>query len=49
LLLACQFPFQRVVGVEWSEELHRVAQQNIRSYRGRRRCMVLRSSVGGPV
>jgi len=29
LLLASEFPFKQVVGVEFSEELHRVAQQNI--------------------
>src|SRR4051812_48948450 len=29
LLLASEFPFKQVVGVEFSEELHRVAEQNI--------------------
>jgi tRNA1(Val) A37 N6-methylase TrmN6 len=36
LLLASQFPFKRITGVGGAEELHRVAQQNIRSYRGPR-------------
>jgi tRNA G46 methylase TrmB len=29
LLLATEFPFKRVVGIEFSEELHRIAQENI--------------------
>jgi predicted RNA methylase len=38
LLMASQFPFKRIIGVEWSEDLQRVAQQNIRNYRGPRLC-----------
>ena len=30
LLLAAQYPFQRVVGVEFSRELHEIAETNIR-------------------
>jgi Predicted O-methyltransferase len=33
LLMASDYPFRRIVGVELIEELHRVAQQNISNYR----------------
>ena len=33
LLLAARFPFRRVVGVEHSPKLHRIAQRNLRSIR----------------
>jgi len=36
LLLAAEFPFQRVVGVELSPELERTAQENLRRVTGRR-------------
>ena len=32
ILLAAEFPFKRIVGVEFSEELHRIAQDNIRRF-----------------
>ena len=32
ILLATEFPFKRIVGVEFSEELDRIAQDNIRLY-----------------
>lgn len=32
ILLATDFPFKRIVGVEFSEELHRVAKDNIRCF-----------------
>lgn len=32
LLLASEFPFKRVVGIEFSPELHHIAQENIRRY-----------------
>ena len=32
ILLATEFPFKRIVGVEFSEELHRIAQDNIRRF-----------------
>jgi len=38
LLLAAAAPFKRIVGVEFSPELHRVAQQNLKRYRGPREC-----------
>jgi SAM-dependent methyltransferase len=43
LLLASEFPFKRVVGVEFSPELHQVAQQNIQKYASRRRCGAVES------
>ena len=33
LLLASEYPFKKIVGVELIPELHRAAQENIRSYR----------------
>lgn len=32
LLLASEYPFQKIIGIELMEELHRVAQNNIRAY-----------------
>jgi SAM-dependent methyltransferase len=34
LFVAAEFPFRRVIGVEISEQLHRIAEQNISAYRG---------------
>ena len=34
LLLASHFPFRRVVGIEFSRELHAIAEKNIRTYPG---------------
>lgn len=33
LLLASEFPFRRIIGVEFASDLHRTAQQNIERYR----------------
>ena len=33
LLMASEYPFRKIVGVEFAQELHAVAEQNIRSYR----------------
>jgi SAM-dependent methyltransferase len=38
LLLASAFPFRRVVGVEWSHELHEDARRNLKVYTGPRAC-----------
>src|ERR1035438_2297402 len=39
LLYASEYPFQRVVGVEFSRELHEIAQKNIARYQNpARRC-----------
>jgi hypothetical protein len=44
LLLASDYPFRAIVGVEFSETLHRMAEENIRVYRSRRqRCVAIRS------
>jgi hypothetical protein len=32
LLLASEFPFNRIIGLEFSPELHQIAQENIRRY-----------------
>lgn len=38
LLVAACYPFRKIIGVEFSIELHRIAEQNARRYRGPRRC-----------
>src|SRR5262245_15041786 len=38
LLIASEFGFSRVIGVEFDAKLHRTACANIRTFRGRRRC-----------
>jgi SAM-dependent methyltransferase len=38
LLLASAFPFRRIAGVEWSQELHEIALRNIDAYKGPRAC-----------
>jgi hypothetical protein len=44
LLLASGYPFKRILGLEFSPELHRIAQQNIRSYRSSaQRCSSIQS------
>ena len=43
LLVAAEFPFLEVIGVEFAEELHKTAEQNIRNYIGLRRCQTVRS------
>ena len=43
LLYAAEFPFKRIVGVEFSPELHRIAELNLKSYRGRAVCRSIRS------
>ena len=40
LLLAAEYPFHKIEGVEFAEELHRKAMRNVSSYRhAARRCM----------
>jgi predicted RNA methylase len=34
LLLASAFPFRSITGVEWSQDLHEIAQRNIGTYKG---------------
>jgi SAM-dependent methyltransferase len=44
LFLASEYPFRRIVGVEFAQELHSEAQQNIARYRSRRkRCSEIAS------
>ena len=37
ILVAAEFPFRRVIGIEFALELHEIAQRNIVQYTGRRR------------
>lgn len=46
LLIASEFSFTRVVGVEFDEKLHRTACANIRAFRGRRQCPDVTSVLG---
>jgi SAM-dependent methyltransferase len=44
LLMAADFPFRRVLGVELLPELHRIAQENINNYRSdSQQCFALES------
>ncbi len=44
LLLASEFPFKRIVGVEFNEYLHKIAQRNLEIYRSKsQRCMHIES------
>jgi SAM-dependent methyltransferase len=38
VLVASEFPFRRIVGVEIVPELHAIASRNVRQYRGRQQC-----------
>jgi 16S rRNA G966 N2-methylase RsmD len=47
LLLASSYPFRRIVGVEFSPQLHRIAEQNIRNYQNpSQQCWNIESRVG---
>lgn len=35
LLVAAEYPFRRLIGIEFSQELHRIAQQNVARFRAR--------------
>lgn len=44
LLMASDYPFQRIIGVEFSEELHNQAMRNIGIYKGKRqKCHAIES------
>lgn len=45
LMLAAQYPFRRVVGVELWEDLHRIALDNLKSFRKRAHCAAEVTSV----
>jgi hypothetical protein len=50
LLLASNFPFRRIVGVEFSPQLHCIAERNIRNYRNpAQRCRRIESLLGDVV
>jgi|SRR5215467_2346551 len=38
VLVASEFPFRRIVGIEIAPQLHEIACRNVGQYRGRRRC-----------
>lgn len=38
LFVAAEFPFKQAIGVEISQQLHQVAEQNLRSYAGKQAC-----------
>ena len=40
MLLAASYPFKEVIGVEFSAELKRIAEQNIPKYRGAKNCAI---------
>lgn len=46
LLMASQLPFRRVLGVELSPELFRVALKNIAAYKGPRKCSEVEAACG---
>ena len=47
LLMASEYPFRRILGVELMAELHRAAEQNIRAYRSpTQRCSRVASTLG---
>ena len=44
LLLASEFPFKRIIGLEFSPELHRTAEENLRRYHSeRQKCRAIQS------
>lgn len=43
LLIASQFPFCQVIGVEFDQRLHAIAQENIRRFAGPRQCHQVQS------
>jgi len=46
LMLASRFGFRRVVGLEFSEELHRVALSNVKKYQARTGCQSIEPVLG---
>jgi SAM-dependent methyltransferase len=44
LLLASEFPFKKIIGIEFAPELHAIAQRNVQKYLSRpRQCMSIES------
>ena len=47
LLMASEYPFRKIVGVELIEELHRAAEENIRAYKSAtQRCSQIETACG---
>jgi SAM-dependent methyltransferase len=47
LLMASDYPFRRIIGVELLPELHRIAQENIRKYKSEsQQCFAIESICG---
>lgn len=47
LLMASDYPFRRIIGIELLPELHRIAQENIANYRSpNQKCCTIESSCG---
>jgi len=47
LLMAADYPFRRIMGIELLLELHRVAQENLRQYKSNsQRCFTLKTICG---
>ncbi len=50
LLMASEYPFRRIVGVEILPELHRVAQENLSRYKSEsQKCIVLEAICGDAI
>lgn len=50
LLVAAEYPFRRIVGVEYSRDLHAAARRNLGRYRNpRQRCFDIRAELGDAV
>ncbi|HEY3975053.1 MAG TPA: class I SAM-dependent methyltransferase [Candidatus Sulfotelmatobacter sp.] len=45
LLMASDYPFRRIVGVELLSSLHRIAEQNLRQYKSESQCCVAIESI----
>jgi SAM-dependent methyltransferase len=43
IIYALRYCFKRIIGVEFAEELHRIAERNLRTYRGPWRCAQISS------
>jgi SAM-dependent methyltransferase len=47
LLMACEYPFRRILGVELLPELNRIAQENLKKYKsGTQKCFHVESCCG---
>ncbi|MFN7923751.1 MAG: class I SAM-dependent methyltransferase [Bryobacteraceae bacterium] len=46
LMMASEYPFRDVTGVEFAEDLHAIAVENLKRYRGEPACKRVRSTLG---